>query len=267
MRQSTRKRKPRRPRKPRRLPRAARQAQALKANSGIELYYALALRKLVREWAELARKRLLPLARRLSDDSLVTDSKEDVRALSKAARRITRRMRRALDKVAERTEGHTARELKRLGIRITDSEPWLKPLVEKWRRENVSKVTNLLEEEAERLNRILTEGEGRHYESLAKHIQERLGMTEQRSELIARDQTLSLNSQIASARAEAAGIEEFIWTTSGDERVRTLHEELDGETFRFDDPPVSGVNGEKQLPGRPINCRCTMLPVIPDLEN
>lgn len=266
MSQSTRKRKPRRPRKPRRLPRAARQAQALKPSAGIELYYAVQLRKLVREWAELARKRLLPLARRLSDDSLVTDSKEDVRALSAAARRITRRMRKALDKVAERTDGHTGRELRRLGIRITDSEPWLKPLVEKWRRENISLISNLLEEEAERLNRILTEGSGRHYESLARDIQERLQVTEGKAQLWARDQTLKLNSQIASSRMEQAGIEEFEWVSSKDSRVRDLHESLDGERFRLDDPPVSGVNGEKQLPGEPINCRCTMLPIIPDID-
>lgn len=261
-----RKRKPRRPRKPRKLPRSARQAQALKPNSGIELYYALQLRRLVREWAELARKRLLPLARRVAGESVVTDSKEDVRALSAAARRITRRMRKALDKVAERTDGHTGRELRRLGIRITDSEPWLKPLIAKWRTENISLISNLLEEEAERLNKILTEGSGRHYESLARDIQERLQVTEGKAQLWARDQTLKLNSQIASARAEAAGIEEFEWVSSKDSRVRDLHESLDGNIYRIDDPPESGVNGEKQMPGVPINCRCTARYLIPDID-
>src|SRR5690606_17462789 len=138
---------------------------------------------LVREWAELARKRLLPLARRVAGESVVTDSKEDVRALSAAARRITRRMRKALDRVAERTTSHTGRELSRLGIRITDSEPWLKPLVEKWRKDNISLISSLLEEEAERLNKILTEGSGRHYESLARDIQERLQVTEGKAQL------------------------------------------------------------------------------------
>lgn len=267
MSQSTRKRKPRRPRKPRRLPRAARLAQSLQPSRAIELYYAVQLRRLVREWAEIARRRLLPIARRIAAEPAVTDAREDVRALSRAAKRITRRMRKALDKVAERTTSHTGRELSRLGIRIRESEPWLAPLIEEWRRDNISLIQGLLDEEAERLNRILTEGVGKHYESLARDIQERLDVTEAKARLWARDQTLSLNSQIGTARAEAAGIVEFEWVSSRDERVRERHQDLDGQIFRIDDPPESGVNGEKQLPGIPINCRCTARFLIPDIDD
>ena len=54
------------------------------------------------------------------------------------------------------------------------------------------------------------------------------------------------------------GIKQYIWSTSGDERVRDSHAENDGKIFSYDDPPPTGH------PGDEINCRCVAIPYFGD---
>lgn len=83
---------------------------------------------------------------------------------------------------------------------------------------------------------------------LAKQIQEIGGVTEKRAKLIARDQSAKINASLTRARHEEMGIKQYIWSTSGDERVRDSHAENDGKIFSYDDPPPTGH------PGDEINC-------------
>lgn len=57
-----------------------------------------------------------------------------------------------------------------------------------------------------------------------------------------------------------AGIEEYIWRTAGDNRVRPAHILRNGKKFKWDRPPLDGH------PGMAIRCRCVAIPVI-DLDN
>jgi SPP1 gp7 family putative phage head morphogenesis protein len=74
--------------------------------------------------------------------------------------------------------------------------------------------------------------------------------------LIARDQTLKLNSAITKDRHIAAGISEYTWSTSLDDRVRPEHEALEGTKHSWDAPPEPGH------PGEDFQCRCVAIPVI-----
>ena len=87
---------------------------------------------------------------------------------------------------------------------------------------------------------------------------------EKRAGLIARDQTSKITNTIAVERMKAAGVEEFEWVHSGGgAEPRKLHLELDGQVFRFDDPPIiDEQTGERGLPGQLINCRCIARPII-----
>ena len=139
-------------------------------------------------------------------------------------------------------------------------------MVANWRKENVARITGMAEDQLGKIERILEEGDGHYAETLAKEIKRQcIDVSDSRAELIARDQVLTLNAQITTQRQRDVGVEEFIWTTSGDERVRDSHQELDGQKFRYDDPPV--VDGEPALPGEPILCRCIPYPVIPELSD
>lgn len=95
---------------------------------------------------------------------------------------------------------------------------------------------------------------------LAKDIQEIARVSENRAVLIATDQVGKLNSQLTQYRQFNAGIEEYIWNTMKDSRVRPEHAAREWEKskkkFKWSEPPADGH------PGWAIRCRCTALPVI-----
>lgn len=93
-------------------------------------------------------------------------------------------------------------------------------------------------------------------------IRERADVSLSRANLIATDQTLKLNSSLMRARHEAAGIDRYTWSTSLDERVRPMHAELEGEEFRYDDPPVTNEDGDTNNPGDDYRCRCVAAPIV-----
>ena len=97
---------------------------------------------------------------------------------------------------------------------------------------------------------------------MARFIEERFDVMQTQAELIARDQVGKMYSAFTQARHQELGVEEYIWQTSGDERVRDSHRAVDGKRFRYDDPPI--VDGEPATPGSPINCRCVPIPLLPE---
>ena len=87
--------------------------------------------------------------------------------------------------------------------------------------------------------------------TIGKQISRRLAIARNRADLIARDQTAKLASELDRLRQQQAGIEEYIWRTARDERVRSTHAAQEGKRHRWD-TPVPGV----VRPGYEINCRC-----------
>jgi SPP1 gp7 family putative phage head morphogenesis protein len=60
-------------------------------------------------------------------------------------------------------------------------------------------------------------------------------------------------------RQETLGIEQYIWRTMDDGKVRALHRQYDDRRFSWDNPPADGH------PGDAFGCRCTAEPVLPDI--
>jgi SPP1 gp7 family putative phage head morphogenesis protein len=119
----------------------------------------------------------------------------------------------------------------------------------KW---NVSLIKSIPEQYFDKLGTLISDGWA-----------ENLGdTTENRAKVIARDQTAKMNSAFNQERQQSVGIEKYEWQTSGDERVRDNHADLDGQTFRWDDPgPCKGtIDGEPCHPGEDIQCRCNAIP-------
>lgn len=169
--------------------------------------------------------------------------------------------------VAERVEHHAGQEFKRLGIKVRDIAPHFGGLIDVWRSKNVSLVQSLAGKELTRLESILAAGENLRVEELRDQIEQAFEVTRSKANFIARDQTLKLNGQIVQQKQVAAGIEEYVWTTSGDERVREDHAALDGTTQRWDDPPVvDEADGRTANPGEDYQCRCIPFAILPELE-
>ena len=97
--------------------------------------------------------------------------------------------------------------------------------------------------------------------SLNKDLAEQLKKlgkdAESRAMLIARDQSSKLNAALTRARHEEVGVKKYMWSTSGDERVRASHAEKDGQIFEYANPPADTGH-----PGHDVNCRCVQIPVL-----
>lgn len=161
-----------------------------------------------------------------------------------------------------------ANQLRRtIGIAIRDTDFGLGPQIDQFIATNVSRIKSLAGEQLVDITEILSRpgALGLRVEDLAKQIQDRFKVTKSKASLLARDQTLTLNSSIARNRQQNAGITEYVWTTSGDERVREAHAELDGTVQRWNDPPVTSESGATNHPGEDFQCRCTAFPVLPEL--
>lgn len=163
-----------------------------------------------------------------------------------------------------------------LGVDVFLEEPWLKNQLELFANQNAQLITNMTENEMERVSGMVQRGlqEGSTYDSIAENIEKSFGITRRHAKLIARDQTSKLNGSLTKLRQQELGISEYRWQTSGDERVRQSHRVLDGKICRWDDPTVyldestgkwlkrSSIGGTNVHTSQDVNCRCVPIPVI-----
>lgn len=186
-----------------------------------------------------------------------------------AKRPVLARLQEVADAVAGASRTEWAKQIKAaMGVDLPAAEPNLGPLFTRFRRENTDLITSLATDKVDRVRKVLADaGSGTRVEDITRAIRETTGATRSRAELIARDQVLKLNANITQVRHEAAGVTEFIWRTSRDERVREDHAALDGKRFRYDDPPVvDRRRGDRAIPGVYFQCRCVAEPVIPGFD-
>ena len=118
-------------------------------------------------------------------------------------------------------------------------------------KENVALIKTIPEEYFKQIEGVVFRGtvQGRDATSMIKQIT-RIGYsTEKRARLIARDQTSKLNSALNQQRSQNLGVEEYVWRTANDERVRDSHKSKNGKTFRWDTPPKDTGH-----PGQDIQC-------------
>jgi len=114
--------------------------------------------------------------------------------------------------------------------------------------------------------RSITTGHG--MADLLPEIKKYKGQTERRAKNLALDQTRKAYNSINKQRMQSIGVKQFEWVHSGGgQKPRESHIKIDGKTFDFENLESQqagyGVPKEDQgIPGHPINCRCTMLPVI-----
>lgn len=139
--------------------------------------------------------------------------------------------------------------------------------IDAYRAANVARIKSIAQERLWEFSDLLDEAEagGWRVERLAKAIREQFDVSRSKAKLLAKDQTLKLGAAITKERQTQSGITRYIWSTSGDERVREGHRDLDGTVQSWDDPPDTG-DGERNHPGEDYQCRCVAIPVLPDLS-
>jgi uncharacterized protein with gpF-like domain len=171
-----------------------------------------------------------------------------------------------------------------LGIEFPVGEDWWPGAKENWQNRNYDLIRSDLKRYIGQINdmteRAVTSGW-----SLSEMTRQMMALdsklSEGRARFVARDQIGKLNGHISQRRMESAGLSMYIWSTSGDERVRgdpggffpdamPSHYAMDGLLCRWDDPTVYSDDGGKTWrdrpsgavklhPGEDYQCRCTAL--------
>ena len=180
-------------------------------------------------------------------------------------------LRRKLESMANMNRKLTIKEWKKavkatLGINILEDYymgDFYAEGMERWVEYNVDLIKTIPQEYFEQIREVIDTGymEGKTTTSISKEIRRIYGVSKRRADFIARDQCSKLNGQITKAQQIDAGLEEYVWRTTGDERVRNSHRALNGRKFRWDEPPEN-TDGRTCHPGEDYGCRCVALPVF-----
>jgi len=136
--------------------------------------------------------------------------------------------------------------------------------------ENVSLIKSIPQEYFTKVTgsvmRSITSGQG--IMDLIPDIQQYDGQTYRRAKNLALDQTRKAYNSINKQKLIGLGVKKFEWIHSGGGQVpRKWHVKIDGVVFSFEnlerEQAALGVpESDRGLPSWPVNCRCTMLPVI-----
>lgn len=126
---------------------------------------------------------------------------------------------------------------------------------------NAGLIKNLSADAVQRVQHTVTDAliKGTPVRDLQAKLTEQLRISDRRAQLIAQDQMNKLNADLNRIRHQQAGINEYQWMTSHDERVRERHKHLDGKTYQYGKPTPA----EDGLPpGQPIRCRCIARAIV-----
>lgn len=155
-----------------------------------------------------------------------------------------------------------------LGIDLMDdyyNGEFYREILDRWIDQNVSLIKSIPYDCLNEMQAITQKGfvDGRTITDISKDIQKAYSVSRSKALFIARDQMAKLNSEITQHQQRDAGVNRYIWSTSGDERVRKSHAELDGKVFSWDSPPVVDKRtGRRAHPGEDYQCRCVALPLF-----
>jgi len=253
-----------------------------KPNRKIELWYKAELLKVVRFIAQRTEAELLPLlkqtermwSKKVQSDSVMVgdgiwdDINNKINDLAGSFGGIRDTAQRLASLAAQRSKesvdaslAAAIRDSVKIDITGALGNGSIGPVMEKAMVQNVELITSIPDQYLNKVRQTVFDGvgKGERYETVAERIQQVADVTESRAKLIARDQVSKMNGAFNEARQTSIGIDKYVWSTSGDERVREEHAAQNGMVFSWSDPPPTGH------PGEDIQCRCVALPYF-DLD-
>lgn len=137
--------------------------------------------------------------------------------------------------------------------------------------ENSKLIKTVPRDMAERFSKLAQQrwSEGVRPSSITKEmLAEAKHLREYEARRIARTESAKASTALVQSRAEAMGLDFYIWRTARDgDRVRESHQIMEGVICRWSDPPnperLAGVRAYNSYhAGGIFNCRCIALPII-----
>ena len=165
------------------------------------------------------------------------------------------------------------KSVKSVQVEFPSDESWWPEARRMWQDTNYDIVRNDLRKYVSDINAATEQAvtNGWSVKILSEKIQ---GLDDKisrgRANFIARDQIGKLNGTVTQKRMQDIGLSMYVWSTSGDERVRESHSVMEGLLCRWDDASVYSEDGGKTWqprpagavlmhPGMDYQCRCCAL--------
>lgn len=141
-------------------------------------------------------------------------------------------------------------------------------LLRAWGEEGASLILGAQEAVVQRIGDRAAElvATGQRWEVMQDLVAGSIEATTARVELIARDQVAKVGSQLTEELHRRAGVQEYRWRASTDDRTRPVHAEADGQVVSWlsEGYPGAGFYDTPAHAGRGGQCRCTAEPVPPE---
>lgn len=246
----------------------------------IERQYA---REIDRRSAQVHRVTMEAIQRELDDVIRLDSAEEDANIIVRTLRRLRRTIESVVPLSSIRFQKHatdidrfTTRNSHRLirsAVESADGPTLVRipagnlvpgNLLSDWVKDNTALIRSVDERYFADMERVTLQEfiAGTNREDLARVYQRRFEVSLSRGRLIADDQTGKLNGRINRYRQMEAGIEQYIWSDSGDSHVRPGHVARNGMTFFWNQHPSMVDGNPDGHPGEPIRCRCSGIPVV-----
>ncbi len=176
------------------------------------------------------------------------------------------------EEFAKRAEKNASTRLKNLlieggfAVKFTQT-PKINNLLQVTVFENVNLIKSISPYYFTQVETIVMQGvkNGRDLRYISTSLQEQLGVSQRKAELIARDQSNKANFIISRARTLETGITRAIWVhIPGKKTSRETHRAMNGQEFDLREGLYDPAVNKKIFPGELINCNCTYRIIIPD---
>ena len=157
------------------------------------------------------------------------------------------------------------RDLRNIGIDIEITPELSQRLMQDYTYNQNLNIKNWTEEQIVRLRDMIQRNalQGYNREELIQMIMAEFDTTIKKARFLARQETSLFMATVRDERYQAAGISQFRWSATPDERTRELHRELNNRVFSYNSPPIIDARtGERGVPGQAFGCRCGAIPIL-----
>lgn len=143
-----------------------------------------------------------------------------------------------------------------------------KKIADEWQNNMNLWINDFAEEEIPKLRAQVQAHafSGGRYGDLVKTIQKSYETTAKKAKFLARQETNLLMAKYKETRYTKAGVMEYRWGCvigTPSHPVRPDHRALQGQIFRWDDPPITDQKTKaRNNPGQDYNCRCFAKPIV-----
>lgn len=245
----------------------------IQPSPGFERAYLKELRRFLHGASDAIRDIIIPSYQRsplaATDAQLLGDA--DSAAFGSFTALVNALSRMVIDRVREliglETKRHTEQWLrtakKTFGVDLKGvvSEEGLEKYLELAGLRNAGLIKGLTDDLIKRVQQDTLDAllNGESVATLKERLKKSLNISDSRASLIAYDQTSKITADLNKQRHKEAGIDEYIWRTAQDERVRERHRKLEGRQYKYGEPTGAEDGLE---PGQPIRCRCNAQAVV-----